>query len=90
MWDVPRLKDIPLGSTKVPSSGFLGLVTSGLSNLERGISFVFRGFCRLRCLMGLKMIPFSACLLIEWREVMKKPLTVRLGIRGGLPRKRPL
>ena len=41
MWDVPRFGDIRLGSTKVPSSGFLGLVTSGLSNLKKGIYFVF-------------------------------------------------
>ena len=50
--------DIPLRYAKVPSSGFLGLVTSGLSNLKRGISFVFQGFCRLCCLMGLKSILF--------------------------------
>ena len=58
MWDVPKFGDIPLGSTKVPSSGFLGLVTIRLLNLQRKISFVFRGFCRLRCLMGLQLIPF--------------------------------
>ena len=33
MWDVLRFGDIPLGSKKVPSSGFLGLVTIELSNL---------------------------------------------------------
>ena len=32
-WDIPRFGGILLGSTKVPSSGFLGFVTSGLSNL---------------------------------------------------------
>ena len=57
VWDIPRFGEIPLGSAKVPSSGFLGHVTSGLLNLQRGISFVFRGFCRLCCLMGLKLIP---------------------------------
>ena len=33
MWDVPRFGDIPLGSTRVLSLGFLGLVASWLSNL---------------------------------------------------------
>ena len=33
MWDVPRFRFIPLGSVKVPSLGFLGIGTSGLSNL---------------------------------------------------------
>ena len=47
VWGIPRFRDIPLGSTKVPSSGFLGFVTSRLLNLQRGISFVFRGFCRI-------------------------------------------
>ena len=30
VWSVPRFKDIPLGSAKVPGLGFLGFVTSGL------------------------------------------------------------
>ena len=38
---ITRFRDNPLGFSKVPSSGFLGLVTSGLSNLRRRISFVF-------------------------------------------------
>ena len=58
VWDIPRFGNIPLGFVKVPSSGLLGLVTSGLLNLQRKISFVFRGFCRLFCLMGRKLIPF--------------------------------
>ena len=33
VWGVPKFRDIPLGPTKVPSSGFLGFVTSGLLNL---------------------------------------------------------
>ena len=33
IWDVPMFGDSPLGSTKVPSLGFLGLVTNLLSNL---------------------------------------------------------
>ena len=66
VWDIPKFEDIPLGSSKVPSSGFLGLITSGLLNLQRGITFVFQGFCCLCYLMGLKLIPFSVCLLVEW------------------------
>ena len=46
---VPRFRDIPLGPAKVPSSGFLGFVASGFSNLQRG-GF----FCLLRV---LKLIP---------------------------------
>ena len=48
VWGVPRFRDIPLGSTKVSSSKFLGFVTSGLLNLQRGISFLYPGFCRIR------------------------------------------
>ena len=47
VWDSPRFGDIPLGSMKVPSSGLLGLVSSGLLNLTRGVSFFlffFEGF----------------------------------------------
>ena len=33
VWGVPRFRDIPLGPAKVPSSGFLGVVASGLLNL---------------------------------------------------------
>ena len=33
VWGIPRFRDIPLGSAKVPGSGFLGFVTSGLLNL---------------------------------------------------------
>ena len=47
VWDIPRFGDIPLGYVKVPSSGFLDLVTSGLLNLQKGTTFVFRGFCHL-------------------------------------------
>ena len=68
MWDVPRFGDIPLGYVKVPSSGFLGLVASWLSNLQRGVSLVFLGFCRLCCLIGLKLIPIfflSACRMVR-------------------------
>ena len=71
MWDVPRFRDIPLGSEKVPSLRFLGLVTSGLSNLQRGISFVFLRFCRLHFLMGLKLILFLclfACRMARGHE----------------------
>ena len=35
VWGIPRFRDIPLGSTKVPSSSLLALLTSGLLNLQR-------------------------------------------------------
>ena len=41
VWDIPRFEDIPLGSTKVPSSGLLGLVTSGLFKPPKGDFFCF-------------------------------------------------
>ena len=66
-WDIPSFGGIPLGYAKVPSSRFLGFFISGLSNLKRGISFLFRGFCCLHCLMGLKLIPFSSFFFpVEW------------------------
>ena len=71
MWDVPRFGDIPLGSARVPSSGFLGIVSSWPSNLQIGVSHVFLGFCRLYCLMGLNLIPFfyfSACRMARGHE----------------------
>ena len=36
-----RFIDILLGHAKVPGSGFIGFVASGLLNRSRGISFVF-------------------------------------------------
>ena len=57
-WDTLRFEDIPLGPTKLPNPGFLGFVTNGLSNLQRGISFVFQGSCHLHFLKILKLIPF--------------------------------
>ena len=43
MWDVPRFGDIPLGSTKVSSSGFLGLIT-GCQTSRGGFLLSFEGF----------------------------------------------
>ena len=43
-WDILRFGFIPLGPIKLLGSGFLGLVISGLSNLQRGISFISPGF----------------------------------------------
>ena len=71
MRDVPRFGDIPLGYARVLSTGFLGLVTSWFSNLQREVSLVFLGFCRLCCLMGLKLIPFFclfACRIARGHE----------------------
>ena len=41
VWGVPRFRDIILGPAKVPGSGFLGSVASGLLNLQMEVSFVF-------------------------------------------------
>ena len=41
-WDTPRVGVIPLGLLKLPSLGFLGFVTGGLSNLQVGISYLSR------------------------------------------------
>ena len=82
--------EIPLGSAKVPNSVFLGLVVSWLSNLEREISFVFRGFCHLHCLMGLKMIPLFclfACRMVRGHE---EASTSQAGRKRGTSGKRPL
>ena len=87
VWGIPRrYRDIPLGSARVPSSRFLGLVTSGLSNLKRRISFVFRGFFRLHCLMGLKMILFFcmfACTIERGDEEASTS-------QAGTPRETPI
>ena len=56
-WDTPRYEVIPLGLTKLPSPRFLGFVTGGLSNLQRGISFVFQGSFPFHYLKSLKLIP---------------------------------
>ena len=91
MWDIPRFEDIPLGSTKVPSSGLLGLVTSGLFKPPKGDFFCFSRVSSPLLLNVPQADPFfSICLLVEWREVMKRLLPVRLGIRGGPSWKRPL
>ena len=39
----PEFRDTLLGPTKLLGSWFLGFVISGLSNLQGGITFVFRG-----------------------------------------------
>ena len=43
-WDIPKFGFISLGPVKLLSSGFLGFVISGLSNLQREISFISLGF----------------------------------------------
>ena len=89
MWDVPRFGDIPLGSAKVPSSRFLGLVTNGLSNLQRGISFVFLGFCRPRCLMGLKLIPILCLFAYRMARGHEETSTNQAGRKRGTSRETP-
>ena len=49
---------IPLSLVKLPSLRFLGFVIGALSNLLRGIYFVFQGSCCLHHLKILKLIPF--------------------------------
>ena len=43
MWDAPRFGDIPLGSAKVSSSGFLGLI-NGCQTSRGGFLLSFEGF----------------------------------------------
>ena len=86
----PGFRDIPLGSTKVPSSGFLGLVTSWLSNLQRGISFVFRGICRLHYIMGLKLIPFFYLFAFRMARAHEEAFTNQAGRKRGTPWETPI
>ena len=44
VWDIPKFGDILVGSAKVPSSGFLGLVSSGLLKSRGGFLLFFEGF----------------------------------------------
>ena len=46
----PGFGDTLLGPAKLLGSGFLGFVISGLSNLQGGITFIFRGSCCLSLL----------------------------------------
>ena len=62
--DTPRFGVIPLGPAKLPSPGLLCFITGGLSNLKRGISFVFQGSCCLHRLKILKLIPFLLCVFL--------------------------
>ena len=86
----PGFGDIPLGSAKVPSSGFLGLVTSWLSNLQRGISFVFRGICRLHYIMGLKLIPFFYLSTFRMARGHEEAFTSQVGRKKGTPWETPI
>ena len=49
---------IPLGLAKVPGSGFLGFVASGLSNLQRGGGGGGGGGVFLLSFEGFKLIHF--------------------------------
>ena len=90
MWDVPRFRGIPLGSAKVPISRFLGLVTSGLSNLQRGISFVFLRFCRLCYLMVLKLIPFLWLFAYRMTRGHEETSTSQAGRKRGTSQETPI
>ena len=80
--------DIPLGFAKVLSSGFLSLVTSGLSNFQRGISFVFRGFYR-RCLKGLKLILFFCLFPCRMTRGHEETSTSQIGRKRGISQEMP-
>ena len=88
-WEIPRFRILPLGYVKVPSSGFIGLVTSGLSNLQRGISFLFQGYCRLYCLMGLKLIPFFCLFACRIKKGQEETSTSQAKRKRGTPREKP-
>ena len=68
-----------------PSQRFLGLVTSELLNLQRRISFVFRGFCHLHCLMGLKLIPNFSLFACRMARGHEETSTSQAGCKGKLP-----
>ena len=89
-WDIPRFGGIRLGSVKVPSSGFLGLLPSGLLNLKRGISFIFRGFCRLHYLMGLKLVLFFYLFACRMARGHEEASTSQAGRKRGTPRETPI
>ena len=44
VWDIPKFGDILVSFAKVPSSGFLGLVSSGLLKSRGGFLLFFEGF----------------------------------------------
>ena len=89
MWDVPRFGDIPLGFARVPSSGFLGLFASWLSNLYRGVSLVFLGFCCLCCLMGLKLIPFFYLSTYRMARSHEETFTSQVERKKGISQETP-
>ena len=59
------------------------IVTSGLSNLKRGISFVLKGFFRLRCLIGLKLIPFFCLFACRMARGHEETSTSQAGRKRG-------
>ena len=83
VWDIPKFGNIPLGFAKVPSSGLLGLVASGFLNLQRGISFVFRGFHPIYCLMSLKLIPFFCLFSCRMARGLEETSTSHTGRKRG-------
>ena len=60
------------------------------------ISFIFRGLRFHLRFMDLKLTPSSIIFIlffylpVKWQEVTKRFPTIRLGVRGRLPGKRPL
>ena len=90
MWDVPRFRDIPLGYEKVPSSEFLDLVASWLSNLQRGVSLFFLRFCHLCYLMGLKLIPFFCLFACRMARGHEETSTSQAGCKRRTSRETPI
>ena len=88
-WDTPKFGDIPLGPANLPSPGLLGFVTSGLSNLQRGISFVFQGSCCLHYLKILKLVPFFYLFACRMARGQKETSTSQAGRKKGTPLETP-
>ena len=80
---------IPLGPAKPPSLGFLGFVTSGLSNIEMGISFFFQGSYCLHRLKILKLITFCYLFACRMAGGQEETSTSQVGRKRGTPRDTP-
>ena len=66
--------------------GFLGFVTSGLSNLQMGISFVFQGSCHFHCLKILKLISFFCLFAVTMARGQEETSSFLDGRKRGTPR----
>ena len=82
VWGVPWFKDIPLGFAKVPGSGFLGFVTSGLLNLQNGGFF---NPSRVLSHSLLKLIPIFCLFACRMARGHKETSTSQAGCKSGTP-----